>query len=56
MAVVHVLFVAALLPFLAVIHFKAHEDFLGFYNVPNMGAETSVGYKRCVIKTTVIIS
>ena len=28
----------------------AHEDFLGFYNVPDIGAETPVGYKRCDIK------
>ena len=28
---------------------EAHEDFLGFYNVPD------TGYKRRVIKTTVII-
>ena len=27
---------------------KGHKDFLGFYNVPDIGAE-SVGYKRCVI-------
>ena len=37
--------------------FEANEDFLGFYNVPDIGAETSsVGYKGCVIKTAVIIS
>ena len=27
---------------------EAHEDFLGFYNVPD------IGYKRCAIKATVI--
>ena len=29
---------------------EAHEDFLGFYNVPE------IGYKRCAIKATVIIT
>ena len=37
---------------------EAYEDFLGFYNVPDIGAETIVSAikARCVIKTTVIIS
>ena len=37
---------------------EAHEDFLGFYTVPDIGrrGDYSVGYKRCVIRTTVIIS
>ena len=35
---------------------EAHEDFLGFYNVPDIGAETIVLAIKDVIKTTVIIS
>ena len=36
---------------------EAHEDFLGFYNIPDIGAETIVTALklRCVMETTVII-
>jgi len=34
---------------------QAHEDFFGFYNVPDRRGDNSVGCKRCVIETTVII-
>ena len=37
---------------------EAHEDFFGFYNIPDIGAESdnSLSCNRCVTETTVTIS